>query len=156
LTPGAADAPSTTHAALITSTQSFRDLRAFATLTTLKQLRSGPPNPWEVGWFLWHYRDDQHFYYLILKPNGWELGKKAPGSPGEQTFLLAGSTPTFALGVTHTVDVLQVGPTMQVNGDGMLLGTFVDRNDPYLNGSIGLYTEDAQVRFGPLRVDAVP
>jgi hypothetical protein len=146
--------PSVTHAGLVTTTQSLNNLLLSASMTTVRQLRTPNPNPWEVGWILWHYQDDHHFYYLILKPNGWELGKKVPDS-ADQRFLLAGPTPTFPVGV-HTVKVLQIGPTIQVVGDGQLLGTFVDRDNPYLTGSVGLYTEDAQVRFGVVSAETLP
>jgi hypothetical protein len=154
LYPAPTTEPGTTHAGLVTTTQSFGNVLMAATFTTVKQLRTPSPNPWEVGWLLWHYIDDRHFYYLILKPNGWELGKKVPDSR-DQHFLLAGAEPAFPIGA-HTVQVLQIGPTIQVVGDGMLLGTYVDRDDPYLSGSIGLYTEDAHVRFGALSAEPLP
>jgi len=154
LLPAPATAADTTHAGLVTTTQSFGNVLLAATITTVKQLRTPNPNPWEVGWLLWHYRDDRHFYYLIVKPNGWELGKRVSGST-DQHFLLACPTPVFPVG-THTVQVLQVGPTIQIVADGLLLGTFVDRDDPYLNGSIGLYAEDAQVRFGAISAQPLP
>jgi hypothetical protein len=124
------------------------------TITTVKQVRVPVPNPWEVGWFLWHFRNDHHFYYLVLKPNGWELGKKVDDPVG-QKYLLAGSTPRFPIG-KHTVDVLQAGPTIQVFADGHLLGTYVDRDAPYLSGSIGLYAADAEVRFGVVAAKDLP
>ena len=30
---------------------------------------------------LWRFLDDNHFYYLVLKPNGWEIGKADPAYP---------------------------------------------------------------------------
>lgn len=155
LTPQPATSPDVTHAALVTSLDVFGDLELTAAITTVKQLRVGAPNPWEVGWLLWHYRDDDHFYYLSIKPNGWELGKRVPGVPGNQRFLAGGAHPVFALG-QHVVHVLQVRSTIEVACDGELLGTYTDDNSPYLNGRLGLYTEDAQVRFGPLQARSVP
>ncbi|GAC1401811.1 MAG: hypothetical protein NVSMB64_00600 [Candidatus Velthaea sp.] len=155
LSPAVATSSEITHAGLVTSTQSFANILLSANVTTLSQLRTPQPNPWEVGWLIWHFQDDDHFYYLIAKPNGWELGKRSPGEPGGQRFLLAGATPVFPVGA-HVLQVLQVGPTMQVAVDGLLLGTFVDRTEPYLSGRIGLYTEDARVRFGTISAEPLP
>jgi hypothetical protein len=154
LLPAASKDAEASHSALITTHESFGNLLLTATINTVKQLRRPKPNYWEVGWLIWHYSDDRRFYYLILKPNGWELGKKVADA-SDQHFLLAGVTPTFPLGA-HTVQVLQIGPTIQVVGDGQLLGTFVDRDDPYLTGGIGLYAEDAQVRFSAITAEPLP
>jgi hypothetical protein len=67
-----------THAALVLSRDTWPDLVAEIRLRTNRQLRRPHPNPWEVGWILWHYTGDQRFYYIALKPNGWELGKADP------------------------------------------------------------------------------
>lgn len=146
LAPQAAKSASETHAALVTSVARYGDLDLSARLGTVAQLRAASPNPWEVPWLLWHYTDYHHFYYLILKPNGWELGKEDPHYPGAQRYLATGSSPTFALG-HHTARVTQRGNIITVFGDGTLLTEFVDNQTPYLSGSIGLYTEDAHVDF---------
>ncbi len=146
LAPQAATSASETHAALVTSVALYGDLDVSAGLSTVAQLRRASPNPWEVPWLLWHYTDDNHFYYLILKPNGWELGKEDPQYAGAQRYLATGSSPTFALG-HHTARITQRGNIITVFGDGTLLTQFVDRQTPYLTGSIGLYTEDAHADF---------
>lgn len=148
LAPAVATAPSITHSTLVVSGSVFADTDLTMTLRTTRQLRSGsPPNPWEVGWAIWHYTDHRHFYYLILKPNGWELGKADPAYPGAQRFLRTGSEPTYPVGAWHRVDVTQRGGSITVAGDGQPLATFVDRERPYLEGSIALYCEDAAVEF---------
>src|SRR5262245_11916881 len=73
-----------THASLAISTRSFKGVDLQMRVKTHKQLRTPKPNAWEVAWVLWRYRDDTHFYYLALKPNGWELGKEDPAYPGAQ------------------------------------------------------------------------
>src|SRR3989442_2904189 len=82
--PKAPMGPSDTHAALVTSLRTFGNLDLILRMRTLRQLRWPGPNPWEVAWVLWHYTDSTHFYYLILKPNGWELGKEDPAYPDNQ------------------------------------------------------------------------
>lgn len=94
---------------------------------------------------VWHYTDNTHFYYLALKPNGWELGKEDPAYPGAQRFLATGVEPTFPIGRESTVTITQVGPTMTAAVAGQVLVTFTDRQRPYTSGSVGIYTEDATV-----------
>jgi hypothetical protein len=43
---------------------------------TERRLRGDRANPWDAAWLVWRYTDDQHFYYLVLKPDGFELGKE--------------------------------------------------------------------------------
>lgn len=146
LSPAAAPTTPGTHGALVTTTQQFGDLDVSIRLRTIRQLRR-KPNAWEVGWLLWHYTDDKHFYYLTLKPNGWELGKEDPSYRGAQRFLRTGMGPSFPVGVGHTARVRQVGRVITVWGDGKLLTTVTDTARPYSSGRVGLYTEDAEVRF---------
>lgn len=146
LTPQPADSATTTHGALVVTRERFGDLDLTSRLWTRQQLR-GKPNAWEVAWLLWHYRDDQHFYYVTLKANGWELGKEDPAYPGAQRFLRTGAKPSFSVGEKHTVRVRQVGATVTVWADGTRLTSFTDDERPYGSGSVGLYTEDAGVAF---------
>jgi len=147
LQPATATAPTQTHSSLVTSVPAFGDSTLSMSLRTVAQLRQGSaPNPWETGWALWHYSDNAHFYYVLLKPNGWELGKEDPAYPGNQRFLTTGSTP-FAVGSWHMIQITQVANTINVTADGLPLTTFVDSERPYLTGSIGLYCEDSQVHF---------
>jgi hypothetical protein len=141
-----------THAALVLSRDTRRDLVAEIRLRTNRQLRRPHPNPWEVGWILWHYTSDQRFYYIALKPNGWELGKADPGYPGDQRFLATAPHPVFPPGPWYTVRVTQRGDGMEVDVDGRRLVRFTDRQDPYRSGRVGLYTEDASVTFQPATV----
>lgn len=145
--PKASTRPTETHASLVTSRIVPRDVQVSASVRTVRQLRTGSrPNPWEVGWVLWHYTDNHHFYYVALKPNGWEIGKEDPAYPGCQRFLATG-TKRFAVGVWHTVTIRQVGNVIQVWADGVGLTTFRDLQRPYLYGRVGLYNEDSEVHF---------
>ena len=136
-----------THAALVTSLVSFGDADITVRIKTARQLRVPQPNPWEMGWVLWHYTNDAHFYYVILKQNGWELGKEDPAYPGNQRFLVTDAYPKFRVGTWYTVHIRQVGATITVWVDGAYLGTFTDQDRPYLHGSLGLYGEDSEVHF---------
>ena len=147
LSPRPAQDPEVTHGGLVTTAKEFEDIDVTTQLRTVRQLRAGTPNPWEVAWLLWHYTDDHHFYSLVLKPNGWELGKEDPAYPGAQRYLATGVSPTFPIGVQHTVRVRQVGDTVTVWVNGELLTTYTDNERPYFGGRVGLYTEDAHVTF---------
>jgi hypothetical protein len=151
--PQTSTAKNETHSALAASVASFADLDFTMRTRTVAQLRS-TPNPWEVAWVLWHYTDNTHFYYWLLKPNGWELGKEDPAYPGAQRFLATGSNPVFAVGAWHTVRIRQVGATISVWGDGVLLATFTDAERPYGAGAVGLYSEDAWAHFDDVAVTA--
>lgn len=146
-----------THAALAISDASYGDLALELGVRTVQQLRTGsPPNPWEMAWVVWHYTDDEHFYYLILKPNGWELGKRDPSYPGGQRFLVSDADPAYLVNTWYQVRVEQAGQTMSVVVDGRTLARYEDTERPYLDGEVGLYTEDAYAQFSDIRVDSLP
>jgi hypothetical protein len=147
MSPRVAKDAGTTHGGLVTTLAQFEDIDVTVQLRTERQLRPEAPNPWEVAWLLWHYTDDHHFYSVVLKPNGWELGKEDPAYPGSQRYLATGSTPSFPIGVLHTVRVRHAGNEISVWANGKLLTTYRDTERPYRTGRIGLYTEDAHVYF---------
>jgi 3-keto-disaccharide hydrolase len=148
LAPSPPARDSETHASLVVSERHYGDLVATVRVRTDRQLRPGSPNPWEVGWVLWHYRSPEHFYAVVLKPTGWELTKQDPSFPGNQQFLATGEHPRFAVGRWHTVRISQIGQEITVSADGAVLTRFTD-DDPsaYRDGALGLYCEDAEVRF---------
>ncbi|SFT61050.1 hypothetical protein SAMN05660657_01855 [Geodermatophilus amargosae] len=150
--PMAATWEDETHAALAVTVQEYGAVDVIVRQRTVEQLRASNPNTWEVPWLLWAHSDDEHFYYLVLKPNGWELGKADPAYPGAQRFLATGSSPTFPLGDWHTARVRHTGDTIEVWGDGRRLTRFVDRERPYSGGHVGLYTEDAHVEHADLEI----
>ncbi|HEX9064036.1 MAG TPA: family 16 glycoside hydrolase [Streptosporangiaceae bacterium] len=154
LRPRAPAGGRSTHAALVLSARSLGNLDVTVRLRTTAQLRRPRPNPWEAGWLLWHYTGDRHFYYLVLKPDGWELGKEAPGYPGGQRYLATGSRPRFPAGRWYTITVSQRGAVIKAAVDGRPLVRFADTRRPYLSGRVGLYTEDAAVIFRPLTISS--
>lgn len=155
LIPARPTSPSATHAALALSRSHWRDVALTIRIRTNHQFRADP-NPWEVAWLLWHYRSDQHFYYIVLKPNGWELGKEDPAYPGNQRYLATGAHPVFPPGHWYTVAVRQRGDVITVDVDGRHLVSFTDSHDPYLGGQVGLYAEDASATFQPVAIGALP
>lgn len=147
LGPAAAETQGDTHAALALAPGVYRSpVRFSGRVATLAQLRRGsPPNAWECAWLVWSYQDPEHFYYLALKPNGWELGKRDPAYRGGQRFLATGQR-AFPIGSWHKFRIFQKGGEIAVVVDGAPLVTFADRAQPiYASGRLGLYTEDARV-----------
>lgn len=142
-----------THAGLVVAGGQSSAGKVGASMQTTDQVRDGQPNPWEVGWFLWRYQDPQHFYAVVLKPNGWEVSKQDPAYPGGQRFLASGKTPTFPLGSKHTVTVTPIDDEagFLVSANGKDLAKVVDKERPYKKGRVALYTEDAAVTFSDIR-----
>ena len=155
LRPETSDKASETHAALVTSERSFSGVRLSMRAKTVKQLRTTSPNPWESAWVIWNYKDNTHFYYLALKPNGWELGKADPSYPGAQRFLATGSDVKFPVGTWAKVSIKQEGNTMRVSANGQTLTTFTDNERPYTSGNVGVYNEDAKTYFDNVQVAAI-
>lgn len=154
IAPKAVSSSEQTSAPLILGPYLEGRVRYSVSVTTDHQLRTGSePNPWEVGWIVWHYADDEHFYYFIPKPNGWELGKRDPAYPGGQRFLATGSSPAFAVGGRYDVDVMQENDRVSIRVDGIRVVTFTDDERPYTAGRLALYSEDAAARFSDIRID---
>jgi len=140
--------------ALVLSRRSFGDLTFSYDATTLAQLRQPAPNPWEVSWTFFRYGDLAHYYWLALKPNGWELGKKNGGAldgSAPQLFLATGSQPTFPVGRRYRVQISAVGGAIAVTVNGEPLLTYTDPS-PLPAGAIGLYEEDSRVTFDNVAV----
>jgi len=146
--PKAATQPGETHAALAVTSQQFGDVDVTLQMRTVAQLRTGSTaNPWEVAWALWNYTDNTHFYYVVLKPGGFEIGKEDPAYPGAQRFLVTSGAMQFPIGRWYTVHVKQVANTFTVSVDGVQIAQFTDNERPYTSGAVGLYSEDAYVHF---------
>lgn len=152
LEPRSAASDDITHGGLVRTTETYQDAAFEITVRTEAQVRAGDPNVWEVGWVLWNYRDNDHFYAVALKPNGWEISKQDPAYPGKQRFVATGTERTFPVGTDYRVRVEQDWPRMTVSVDGQELATVTDDERPYRGGAIGLYTEDARVRFTGLEI----
>lgn len=156
LTPARPESAAATHAALVLSARNWRDFTLVVRLRTTSQLRKPRPNSWEVGWLLWHYTGEHHFYYLILKPDGFELGKEDPAYPGGQRFLVTSTQPSFPVGRTYVVRIGQRANVMSVTVGGRSLVRYADPNDPYRSGLVGLYTEDATASYQIVSLTQAP
>jgi 1,2-diacylglycerol 3-beta-glucosyltransferase len=155
LAPARARTLHDTHAALVLGRAWYHDFVVTANVRTIRQLRrgaAGRPNPWEVGWVVWHYTSNQHFYALTLEQRGWLLSKQDPKYPGGERFLASGELPRFPLGITHRVRIAQIGNRITVSADGHVLTQFTDTQRPYLSGAFGFYSEDAVASLGHIRL----
>jgi 1,2-diacylglycerol 3-beta-glucosyltransferase len=158
LSPGRARTRRDTHAALVLSkgwNQDFVALTHVRTMSRLRQGAAGPPNPWEVGWVVWHYTSNQRFYALTLEPTGWVLSKQDPAYRGGERFLASAPYPRFPVGVTHAVGIVQSGNQITVSADGRLLTQFTDTQRPYLSGAFGVYSEDSVARFSHIQLTSL-
>lgn len=125
------------------------------------------PNAWEVAWVLWRAQDEVSFYYALIKPTGFEFGKKHGASHAAQTFLTTlGDGPILELGRWYHMKVRVQGDRSLIWVDDELLVDCRDDahpchegdpsdTEPYLRGGIGLYQEDARVRFDNVVVTAI-
>jgi hypothetical protein len=148
LEPKAAARSEDTHAALVVSRGSFSNVRFGGEAMTITQLRTGSPaNEWETAWAVFACTDNDHFYYLALKTNGWELGKRDPAYEGGQRFLATGPEHASTPGRVAHFEIVQDGARITVRIDGEPVTTFTDEERSYLSGKIGFYTEDAKVSF---------
>jgi hypothetical protein len=146
LSSPAAASPTETYSTLVTSKKTWRDQTFSFTMTTQAQLRTGgAPNPWEVGWVMFRFRDLANYYWFIMKTDGFELGKKQ-GSD-KQIFLVTGDLPHVTIGVPRRVQVRTQGARIRIAVDGTPVVDFTDPNALLEPGSVGLYEEDSRVRF---------
>lgn len=148
LVPQPARSPEETYSALVVSRQKFSTapLHLSATWITRESTRIGTPNAWEVGWLVWDYVDNDHFTYLVLKPNGWEVGRRDPRYQGGQRFLYDDVAPVTPMGQERTVTVDRVGRETTIRVDGELLVSYpLPARERH--GSVGMYCEDSAVEW---------
>lgn len=159
--PQASNSSQETHAVLVTGPSFKPPYRFSARSNTQVQLRQGSdPNPWEVGWWIFDYGDrpvasggEASFYYFMLKPQGWELGKGDGNYRGKQRFLATGASPKLLPGSPAMIEIERTarsdGTDIAVyssdGGKRQLIVDFTDKEHPYNGGAIGLYNEDAKV-----------
>jgi 3-keto-disaccharide hydrolase len=151
LSPKAAASSEATHSALVVTRKRYHGNLSFAgRVQTVRQLRTGSaPNPWECAWVVWNFQDAEHFYYLAIKPTGWELGKRDPAYPGGQRFLASGHS-DYPLGVWHRFAVTQEGGRITVDVNGTKVASYHDDERSYTSGALGFYAEDAEVQIADI------
>ena len=144
--------PDETHSSLVTTSSTWGDQTISFTTTTLDQLREGSaPNPWEVGWVMFHFRDLANYYWFMVKTNGFELGKKQGSDT--QIFLHTGALPALTVGDSVKVTVRVRGARIRVWVAGTQVVDYTDPN-PLPRGSVGLYEEDSRASFDSLALRA--
>jgi glucose/arabinose dehydrogenase len=143
-----------THASLVKSIQLYENFELSAKVNTEKQLRqNSSPMPWEAAWILFRYTDEFHYYWFLVKPNGVELGKKDCDTCTEphegQIILYSVDTPTLSLGNQSKWDISAIGNRIMISINGTRIIDLLDRSmsERLRGGSIGLYSEDAEVSF---------
>jgi len=158
MAPKVSTQPTETHAPLVAAGQNtWSDIIFTSRMKTVSQLRTGSaPNAWEVGWLIFRYTDDNHFYYFIHKPNGIELGKEILNAQGvqDQQYLVTKTTPTMVLGQWNNYKVVLKGANIKVYINDVLAADYTDTSSPYLTGKIGLYNEDAHTHHDDVTVAA--
>ena len=152
LAPARPTGPSDTHSALVLGPWRQGEFELQCGIRTIAQLRDSGPNPWEVGWLIWNFSDLNHFYYLSLKANGWELGRRDPSYPGGQKFLATKNTPKFPPGQRYFVHLSRQGDILTVDVNGMRLVSIADTDHPVASGRIGFYSECADAKFDSLEI----
>ncbi len=141
-----------THSALVTGdirASGNSELNFEVVLKTHEQLRIGDePNPWEVAWVVWHYEDNDNFYYVIPKPNGFELGKRDPNYPGGQRFLATSGATLFPINEWYRVQIRQTTDnTISAWVNGELIVEFKDEENPLTFGKRAVYAEDSRATY---------
>ena len=146
LQPKAHNGPTDTSSTMVVSTVTVGDEFTYSgTISTPEQLRQGAtPNAWETGWLVWNFKDNDHYYYLVLRANGWELGKRDPAYKGGQRFMATGSE-SWPLADAKKFTIAKKGNTVEISINGKVLTTFIDDENPYSGGAVGIYSEDARV-----------
>jgi len=151
-----------THACLVISTKQFTDFQLEFTMTTVKQLRQNfPVKNWEVAWVMFRYFDPIHHYYFVLKNQGCEFGKKdnVEGDPAleKQIFMTTLVNKSVVVGTPNKIVVTAKDFHITITVDGVKVVDYTDKpqNPPKMaKGSVGLYCEDALVKFDDIKVIA--
>lgn len=148
-----------TRASLSVSTTRYWNVDVTMRMKTVSQNRPTAPNTWERAWAVCAYVDNDWFYYLIVKTNGIEVGKRDPAYPGGQRFLPWYQGTNWPVGQWNKVrmrltDVpggtkieIWVDDVLQQANPGTLQDYYIDTERPLNLGSIGFYNEDALVHF---------
>jgi hypothetical protein len=161
LRPKAAETKNETFSALATTVNNYTDFALTLDVITDKQLRLNTrPNSWEAAWVLFRYTDIFHYYWLLVKPDGVELGKKDCNSCtdpiGGQVFLKRLDAPNLTFDRWSKWNIQALDNHIVVSIDGNRIIDYIDKNasETLANGSVGLYTEDADVAFDNIYISS--
>jgi len=151
--PQVATQPKETHSCLVVSNQAYSQPYQFSfTMKTIKQLReNSPPNPWEVGWAVFGYKntgaDAGKFKYAIFKPNGLEIGESLLNDIQNDLFTSVVGQTDFPINTDYNV-VISVANnvvTVTVNGAEIKKYTMDSADVLTADGLVGVYNEDSEV-----------
>ncbi|MEO9321485.1 MAG: family 16 glycoside hydrolase [Nitrososphaera sp.] len=144
---------SNSQSALTLSTQTFKNFELSLDVSTNKQTRlNSPPNNWEVAWIFWHYNDNTHFKYFLVKTDGSETGKYDGGvNPTDQKILYTSTSPKATIGGGMHWDIYVRGSHVVIQVNGVTVFNYYD-SSTYNSGTIGLYAEDSQVTFSNVNI----
>lgn len=142
-----------TNSALATTTQNFKNFTLSVDVTTNQQLRQNdPPNSWEVGWIIWHWKDNTHFKYFVVKTDGAEIGKYDGGTnPASQKIIKTSQSVKAVIGKTMHWRIIVKGSHTTVYVDGSKVFDLYNTST-YYSGKVGLYSEDSAASFCNLNI----
>lgn len=156
LAPRAARSPQSTHASLALSKLELPadDFKLQVEYRNIQALRAGPPNPWELLWIFFQYRNGspngKTTNYVVAKTNGLEIGK-AFGEV-DQVFLKTTEAPRANFRDWHLLSIERAGNQLriQLNAEPAMIWNEESISSSasrlfHQKGQIGLYTEDARV-----------
>ena len=145
----------------VKSTQQWGNARFTFDVTTEKQTVTSGVQPWMCAWILLRHLDKWRHYYVAVKLNGIEFGKKdapvglEPQSEVEkyQKILWTGG-PTTTIGQKRNLIIETNGDTFKITVDGTTVMTMTDVSS-FKSGSLSPYSEGAQSRYGPIKVENI-
>ena len=161
IAPASAQLPSQTHAALVlTKSDHFKFFELELTFTNVQALRVGSPQPWETFWLFFNYQPEGSFKktnYLAFKTNGLEVGF-ASGDRDQKIFK-TWESPAFPYGASEHIKIRRMATRIEIeiNGQAPLIFDFAtDVAKPLaVPGSIGLYSEDAEVLIQEISIKSI-
>ena len=174
-----------TRAVLVTTTDNFTNFIADFWMRTDSQNKTSGPNDWETAWFMWHFTDNWHHYYMLIHSNGEvEIGRKDYATQIEQQIFLYTSATGKVSNVVGTGTSNWHNVVLTVTGtagsqriictiDGVQICDITDngtigsdsnkgggRPDPPTaamnSGKMGLYCEDSQARYDNIVIKLLP
>lgn len=148
---------SETHASKVVTSSTYKNFHLSLDMKTVKQLRENDvPNTWETAWLFFRYTDKTHHYYMVLRTNGIELGKKDDSL--SQTILYQAYYPRVLMGYYQHIDLQVSGNHIVAYVDGEKAIDLYDSGvSSQLGGAgvIGLYQEDSVAHFDNVRIEPI-
>ena len=156
-----APAGPTLRAVQVKSTQQWADCKFTFDITTEKQTVTSGVQPWMCGWILFRHLDKWRHYYVAIKLNGIEFGKKdapvglEPQSEVEkfQKIIWTGG-PSTPIGTKRNITILTKGDRFTIMVDGTIVMDLTDVSS-FKSGSLSPYSEGSQARYSAIKVENI-